>query len=38
MKKTILALIAMIGISTTATAQNDVLEAARKTNDYFMAK
>lgn len=38
MKKTILALIAMIGISTTATAQNDVLEAARKTNDYFMMK
>ena len=38
MKKTILALVALVGLSTSATAQNDVLESARKTNDYFMTK
>lgn len=38
MKKTIIALMTWVGLSTTAFAQTDVLESARKTNDYFMMK
>ena len=38
MKKTIIALVALVGLTTTATAQNNVLESAQKTNNYFMMK
>ena len=38
MKKTIIALVALVGFTTTATAQNNVLESAQKTNNYFMMK
>ena len=38
MKKTIIVLVALIGMMTSATAQNQVLEAAQRTNNYFMAK
>lgn len=38
MKKTIIALVALVGLTTTATAQNNVLESAQKTNNYFMKK
>ena len=38
MKKTIIVLVALIGMMTNATAQNQVLEAAQRTNNYFMAK
>ena len=38
MKKTIIALVALMGLTTTATAQNNVLESAQKTNNYFMMK
>ena len=38
MKKTIIALAALVGLTTTATAQNNVLESAQKTNNYFMMK
>ena len=38
MKRTVIAFVALIGMMTSATAQSNVLEAARKTNDYFMMK
>lgn len=38
MKKSIIALVAFVGLTTTATAQNNVLESAQKTNNYFMMK
>ncbi|MBO4895311.1 MAG: glycoside hydrolase family 88 protein [Prevotella sp.] len=38
MKKSIIALVALVGLTTTATAQNNVLESAQKTNNYFMMK
>ena len=38
MKKTIIALVALVGLTTTATAQNNVLESAQKTNNYFIMK
>ena len=38
MKKTIITLVALVGLTTTATAQNNVLESAQKTNNYFMMK
>ena len=38
MKKTIIVLVALIGMMSSATAQNQVLEAAQRTNNYFMAK
>ena len=38
MKKTIIALVAFVGLTTTATAQHNVLESAQKTNNYFMMK
>ena len=38
MKKTIIALVALVGLTTTATAQHNVLESAQKTNNYFMMK
>ena len=38
MKKSIIALVALVGFTTTATAQNNVLESAQKTNNYFMMK
>ena len=38
MKKTIIALVALVGFSTAATAQNNVLETAQKANNYFMMK
>ena len=38
MKKTIIALVALVGLTATATAQNNVLESAQKTNNYFMMK
>ena len=38
MKKIIIVLVALIGMMTSATAQNHVLEAAQRTNNYFMAK
>lgn len=38
MKKSIIALVALVGLTTTATAQNNVLKSAQKTNNYFMMK
>ena len=38
MKKSIIALVALVVLTTTATAQNNVLESAQKTNNYFMMK
>ncbi len=38
MKKTIIALVAFVGLTTTTTAQHNVLESAQKTNNYFMMK
>ena len=38
MKKTIITLVALIGMMTSATAQNNVLETAQRTNNYFIAK
>ncbi|WP_033148534.1 glycoside hydrolase family 105 protein [Prevotella sp. P6B1] len=38
MKKIMIALVAFMSLSESATAQNNVLPTAQKANDYFMAK